>query len=98
MDIDKETRNDSPVADGEPLPAYTPSQGSAPYAADSDDDDNNTDGDIGASHRGRYAVQVQKACRNALREVRKDNMLVTSEWAEPLTAAPIAISVMAFLI
>jgi hypothetical protein len=83
--------------DGEPLPVYTPSDGTAPYAADSDDDEN-TDSGVGNSSRGRYAKQVQRACRNALREVKKDNMLVTSEWAEPLTAAPIAISVMAFLI
>jgi hypothetical protein len=48
--------------------------------------------------RSAYAMQVQRACSNALRLVKQDNDLATSAWAEPLTAAPTAISVMAFLL
>ncbi|KIW00834.1 uncharacterized protein PV09_07594 [Verruconis gallopava] len=80
----------------EPLPAYTPSDSAAQYDQDTDDE-YNTDGGTGSS-RGRYAKQVQRACRRALREVKKDNILANSDWAEPLEAAPTAISVMAFLI
>lgn len=81
---------------GEPLPAYTSADSTGRYDQDSDDDYNTDEGT--RSSRGRYAKQVQRACRKALREVKKDNMLVNNDWAEPLEAAPTAISVMAFLI
>lgn len=48
--------------------------------------------------RGAYALQVQRACKDAVREVKQNSMLAESNWAEPLTAAPTAISVMAFLL
>ena len=48
--------------------------------------------------RAAYALQVQRACKTALQRVKQNNMLANSNWAEPLTAAPTAISVMAFLL
>lgn len=48
--------------------------------------------------RAAYAKEVQRVCKDALRRVKQTNMFADSNWAGPLTAAPIAISVMAFLL
>ena len=45
--------------------------------------------------RSQYALTVQKACSDALQHVKRNNLLVHSNWAAPLSAAPTAISVMA---
>ncbi|KAH7088202.1 hypothetical protein FB567DRAFT_333287 [Paraphoma chrysanthemicola] len=47
--------------------------------------------------RGRYAKQLQRASKDALQRVKQNTLLVNSGWAEPLTAAPAAISVLAFI-
>ena|ERR1700753_1638478 len=52
----------------------------------------------GHDDRSRYVLQVQKSCKDALRRVKQDNALAHSNWAGPLTAAPAAISAMAFLL
>jgi hypothetical protein len=58
-------------------------------------------GEAGRSDNGRrdkrseYALTVQKACSDALQHVKRNNLLVHSNWAAPLSAAPTAISVMA---
>jgi hypothetical protein len=51
-----------------------------------------------ADNRAAYAKQLQRACKTALQRVKQDNVLANSTWAEPLAAAPAAISVMAFLL
>ncbi|KAH7077657.1 hypothetical protein BKA63DRAFT_564232 [Paraphoma chrysanthemicola] len=48
--------------------------------------------------RGSYATQLQRASKVALQRVKQNTLLANSGWAEPLTAAPAAISVLAFII
>jgi hypothetical protein len=52
----------------------------------------------GHDDHSRYALQVQRSCKEALRRMKQDNVLAHSNWAGPLTAAPAAISAMAFLL
>ncbi|OAL46817.1 hypothetical protein IQ07DRAFT_682939 [Pyrenochaeta sp. DS3sAY3a] len=78
------------------LPAYTPPGSTGQPDPISDDDISAGEG-VGPE-RGRYAKQVQKACRQALKTAKRENVLMNSEWAAPLEAAPTAIIVMAFLI
>lgn len=78
-------------------PEYTSPEG--PGTNHRDEDDDSVKGQQGSrSRQGAYALQVQRACKKALQEVKRENMLGNVEWAEPLEAAPTAISVMAFLI
>jgi hypothetical protein len=85
------------------LPPYQPSEsassrgGSASNARSRPEPQEDYDEPPQRDRRGAYALQVQRACSNALRSIQQDNQITASSWAEPLTAAPAAISVMAFL-
>lgn len=48
--------------------------------------------------RALYARQLQQASRTAMSNLQNDSLLANSTWITPLTAAPAAISVMAFLL
>ena len=55
-------------------------------------------GDRRTDRRAAYTFSVQKACNQALLRVKQNVVLVNSNWAAPLAAAPSAISVMAILL
>jgi hypothetical protein len=86
---------------GEDLPTYQdPGQSSWSGRDNHDGSANGSNGGGSSSSdpRAEYALQLQSACKTALKRLKQNNMLANSNWAEPLTAAPTAISVMAFLL
>jgi hypothetical protein len=48
--------------------------------------------------RALYARQIQRAAQQAIQRVKQHTLIAQSGWSEPLTVAPLAISVMAFLL
>jgi hypothetical protein len=48
-----------------------------------------------AESREAYAISLQKSCSEVVQRIRTSTMLVNTEWASPLTAAPNAIAIMA---
>lgn len=86
---------------GEGLPTYQTSERRSRRPRDDEDfqtDDNSYGDSSSYDPRATYALQVQRACKTTLQRVKQNNMLANSNWAAPLTAAPTAISVMAFLL
>jgi hypothetical protein len=84
------------------LPSYEPTGGGPSHRDEDDYDGYTAHGKDGSGptrdRRAQTALVLQKACKAAVQRVRQNNMLANSKWAEPLTAAPTAISVMAFLL
>ena len=86
----------------ENLPTYNASQGEpSVHGGGEETSYNGSDFNGNNSPRDRQAetaIQLQRACKMAIQRVTQNNMLANSDWAAPLTAAPSAISVMAFLL
>ena len=74
------------------LPAYSQS-------AENMESNGRTNGqDEARDRKAAYALTLQKACNTALQRVKNNNIIVNSNWASPLAAAPSAISTMAILL
>ncbi|RKK15262.1 hypothetical protein BFJ65_g11802 [Fusarium oxysporum f. sp. cepae] len=54
-----------------------------------------SDYDHKAQQRANYALALQMSCRDVVKTIKASDLLMSNEWAKPLTHAPNAISIMA---
>ncbi|KAF5592201.1 uncharacterized protein FSUBG_10242 [Fusarium subglutinans] len=54
-----------------------------------------SDYDHQAQQRANYALALQMSCRDVVQTIKASDLLMSNEWAKPLTHAPNAISIMA---
>ncbi|KAF4436531.1 hypothetical protein FACUT_6389 [Fusarium acutatum] len=54
-----------------------------------------SDYDHKAQQRANYALALQMSCRDVVQTIKASDLLMSNEWAKPLTHAPNAISIMA---
>ncbi|KAF4335310.1 hypothetical protein FBEOM_10857 [Fusarium beomiforme] len=52
-------------------------------------------GDRKSQERANYALALQMSCRDVVQTIKSSDLLMSNEWAKPLTHAPNAISIMA---
>ncbi|KAF4950800.1 hypothetical protein FGADI_7933 [Fusarium gaditjirri] len=78
------------AASGTDYPSYQDNYRQPPaFGAGPSDYDNK------AQQRANYALALQMSCRDVVKTIKASDLLMSNEWAKPLTHAPNAISIMA---